>query len=547
MSLLKIPEKSPYIFLLFLVAIISVTSFKNSFLLIDDLTLIVNNPKLGFSLHEILAIFSKPLAQIYEASDYTIKFNYYRPALNLLYMFNNAVWGINPVGFHITNLLLHLLTTILIYRTGLILFNQDKTFSLLAAAIFCVHPVNNELIGRVAMNENLLGVFIALSFNCYLNDKKYQALFAFIMALLSKESAVMLPFVFCLFELRKKGFKDALLSLKPFLVAVVVYLALRTVVVGIPDNFSINRDFSEVVFTACSALADYLRLLLVPYPLNIYYPVLNFTTFSQSVFLISSAICLILVVVIWKVRSDELLLPLLAGTVIMLAPVILMANKLILGSSKAYIAERQLYVPLIFFSLFIGGILMKYTANRSRKLATSGLFIIVIMFSFTTATACAVWENDDSFSIRFSQEFPKHYYSHEYRGRALLKSGNLDGAMAEFIAVLPPTPKSSVNHDKDATIKNSVKTLASLSGLLDNLGIAAYQSEFAEIHSLIGEVYLAKGDTARAIKKFRTALVLAPKTVSARAHLAEVYLRNGMVKDAQREYRLVLASLSDKH
>jgi hypothetical protein len=91
MPLFKIPEKSPYVFLLFLVVLTSAAAIGSSFLFIDDLELIVSNPKLVFSLKEIAAVFSKPLGQIYEAADYNIKFIYYRPALNLLYMFNHTV------------------------------------------------------------------------------------------------------------------------------------------------------------------------------------------------------------------------------------------------------------------------------------------------------------------------------------------------------------------------------------------------------------------------------------------------------------------------
>jgi len=541
MYLFEVPEKSPYVFLLFLVALVSLASIGSSFLFIDDLSLIVNNPKLVFSLNEIAAVFSKPLGQIYDAADYQTKFIYYRPALNLLYMFNNGLWGINPVGFHITNLFLHLLTSILIYRSGLVLFNSDKTFSLLGASLFCVHPAHNELIGRVAMNENLLGLFIALSLYYYLLEKKYLSLLFLAIALLSKESAVMLPFALCLFEMRSMSFRKAVLSLKPYIVLVICYLVVRTLVVGITDGAMINPD-GLLIF--CSATVDYLRLLLVPYPLNIYYPVLNSAAFLKQDYLAIISSCFLLLLVAWRLRSDKVLFPLLAGTFIMLAPVVYKTNELVIGLDRAYIAERQLYVPSIFFSLFIAGMLFRYAGPLSRKIAVPSLYAVVFVFSYTTARASTVWAKDETVNSRFSHDFPENLHSHKYRGQTLLDRGDRDGALAELKAALPSRKSSGPEHN---SLRNTIgKGSNGLDAMLQHYDIAAYQSEYAEVHFLIGEVYLAKGDVSKAMTKYRTALILAPKSISWRARLAEVYRKNGLSREAQREFRLVMNDINQK-
>ena len=128
MPLLKYLDKVPYAVLLFVFASVSISTLNSDFLFIDDTVLIVDNPQLNFSLANLAAIFVNPLGQIFNAADYPVKFIYYRPILNVLYMFNKAIWGINPVGFHISNLLLHLLTTILVYRIGLQLFTNNGWF-----------------------------------------------------------------------------------------------------------------------------------------------------------------------------------------------------------------------------------------------------------------------------------------------------------------------------------------------------------------------------------------------------------------------------------
>lgn len=540
MNLLKLPERSPYVFLLFLVALISVASLNNSFLSIDDTTLIVNNPNLDFSFAEIANVFSKPLGQILDASEYKVNFIYYRPALNILYMLNAAIWGINPVGFHITNLFLHLLSAILVYKAGLILFNSDKSSSLIGAALFCVHPVHNELIGRVAMNENLFGCFTVLSLYFYLKERKKLSLAIFSLALLSKESAVMIPVVFCLIEMRNKSFKNAILSIKVYCLLLICYLAIRIFIVGISDNIMMKKHFPSTFFTACSALAEYFRLLLLPYSLNIYYPVLKVSHFVQLDFLISFFICLFIGIVVCKLRSDKLLLSLLLGTAIMLAPVIFKANEIVLGTDRAFIAERQLYVPSVFFSLFISGLLFKYVNIHSSKLILPGLYAIIFLFSFATVTSSTVWENDDTLFARFARDFPETSYYHRYKGMLLNNSGDLDGALLELNSAFLSTQYGLMTRNHGSSNDSYANKFEKYPELFKSYDINSYGAQFADIHFSIGEIYLAKGYTDRAIKKIKVSLLLQPNSMQARIRLAETYLKNGMLKEAQQEYAIIM-------
>jgi len=549
MNLIKLPEKNPYIFLLFLVVMISLPLIGSSFLFIDDFDLIVNNPKLVFTFRETLAIFTKPLGQIYDASDYHGHFRYYRPALNLLYLFNKAIWGINPVGFHLTNLFLHLLTAVLVYRAGLILFSYDKTISILAAALFCVHPVHNELIGRVAMNENLLGVFIALSLYCYLLDRKYLSLIAFAGALLAKESAIMFPLVLLVYEHGKSGLKKALSSVSLFLLTSIGYLAVRASIIGNPFHMSASQDFFTSLAISFSAWADYFRLLIVPYPLNVFYPSLKFTTILDLKVIYIVLIWFLIVLIAWKIYPDKLLFRLFAASFILLIPVIINANQLLLNTDRAYIAERQLYVPTIFFSLFIAGIVQRHCKFDNLKYAVIFLYGIVILFSINLIHASLAWHNDNAVHSRFLRDYPETSISHKLKGEIFLKSGEYESALLEFRAALP-TAATFRGEEQNGSLFLNPRPII----LKDNLDfkepvfneIASYQYELTEVHFLMGEAYLAKGNKDKAIRKFKTALILQPKATEMRARLAGVYLKSGMLKEAQREFKQVTKELTIK-
>lgn len=543
MQLLKKIEEIPYTLLFILVASISIATLKSDFIFIDDTILIVNNPQISFSASNLMSIFSKPLGQIFDAADYPIKFIYYRPALSLYYMLNTIIWGINPVGFHISNLLLHLIITFFIYRTGLLLFAENKRLSLLAAALFSVHPVHNELIGRVAMNENLLGLFMLLSLYFYLQGRKYSSLVAFVLALLTKESAVMLPCVLFFFELSRQRVKGAAVYLAPYVVAMTVYLIVRASVVGIPDSVSFNVNVLEKLLLYCSALAAYLRLLFVPYPLSIYYPTWNFTLPLQWDGLLSVVICILLGYAIWRCRDDELISPLLLGTFILLAPVVFKANNLILDLDMAFIAERQLYVPAILYTLLIAAVISRYRDSYVGKSVIAVVALSIPVFMYTTIVTCAVWESSETVRARFVRNYPDSTLAHKIRGGVLFQQGDLDGALIEFRAALPKekTDESAKNEIVPGSFPgNKYKNLKSF---LNQYSLASYQPEYADLHFNIGQIYLAKSDIETAMKKFRTTLVLKPHFIEARTAIASIYMKKKMFREASREFKLALKDI----
>ena len=126
--------------------------------------MIVNNSRINLPAKEILSIFIKPLMGNAGYIEYVQ--TYYRPVLSLYFILNYKIWGMNPVGFHLVNLLLYIITVIVLYKISLILFSSyenKNVISLIGVSIFAVHPVNSEMAGRAASGEILLGFFIISS------------------------------------------------------------------------------------------------------------------------------------------------------------------------------------------------------------------------------------------------------------------------------------------------------------------------------------------------------------------------------------------------
>lgn len=544
MQLLKNIEKMPYAVLVILFALISYPTLNSDFLFIDDISLIVNNPQLNTSWSNLVLIFTRPLGQIYDAAYYPLtKFVYYRPGLNLLYMFNATFWGINPVGFHITNLILHLATTLIIYHVGLLLFPQHRLAALMAAALFCVHPVHNELIGRVAMNENLLGLLMAASLFFYLRKRNNLALAVFVCALLTKESAIMLPFIFLMFELRQNQPKAAVRSLAAYGIAMVLYLGVRTLVVGTPQMVGPGSNWVASLLTVFSSLAAYLRLLLVPYPLKIYYPPFELVSPWQSELMLALVVYLLIGYALWRWQSEKLPLTLLAGTIVLLAPVAFNANKMILELDRAFIAERQLYVPSLLFVLLLSSILVKCGETRFGNAAYASLFLLLPLLIHANTSASAAWQDKDRVNSIFFREFPESELSLKNRADLLFKQGDFDAAMAELKAALPHDKQDESVTSERLRVKASVEKLKGFGSMMERYGLAAYQPKYADIHFNLGQIYLAKNDTDAAIRKFKTVLVLKPHSVDARTELAGIYMKKRMFSAASREYKFALKDI----
>ena len=155
-----------------------------------------------------------------------------------------AILGNNPTGYHVTNLLLHFAAVLLIWA---VLRALAIPGAFLAALLFAVHPVNVESVAWIAQRKNTLAiVFFLLSILCYLRDIEQRttdhgprtwrwywlSLFAFVLAMLSKGSVVVLPLVLLLltwWQCRKINSSDALRAVPFFVVAILLGASERLV------------------------------------------------------------------------------------------------------------------------------------------------------------------------------------------------------------------------------------------------------------------------------------------------------------------------------
>lgn len=162
----------------------------------DDTTHITQNPAIrALTLDNLRAMFTQPVAKLY------------CPLTWLSFALDYQLWGRNPFGYHLTNLLLHLANTLLVLvLTYRLLANRPA--AILTAAIFGVHPLRVESVAWATERKDVLfALFFLLALLAYrrwARDRQrtaYWTCFAlFVAATLAKSTAVTFPVVLLLLD-----------------------------------------------------------------------------------------------------------------------------------------------------------------------------------------------------------------------------------------------------------------------------------------------------------------------------------------------------------
>ena len=128
-------------------------SLNNGFINWDDEHYVVNNSHIkGLTLRNIVKVFS------------TIYVSNYQPLTMLSYMLDYHFFKLNPMGYHATNLLIHIANSLLVFILIYSLTGKILT-SLLGALLFAIHPLRVGSVAWVAERKDVLSAFFLLSFN----------------------------------------------------------------------------------------------------------------------------------------------------------------------------------------------------------------------------------------------------------------------------------------------------------------------------------------------------------------------------------------------
>lgn len=531
----KILLLRPHLVLILLVALAFANTLQNSFIF-DDEWLIVNNPRINIPLEEIPSFFTTPM---FKSSGVTnVREMYYRPIVSLFYLLNYKLWGLNPAGYHLTGILIHLMSAITLYRIGLLLFDKNKLISLMAASLFAVHPVTSEPMGVATAGDIIYGFLIIMTLYFFLKEKQYLSWFTFALAAFSKESAAILPFALLILTTGKRGVKKGTIETIPYLVIIAVYLILRTMIVDAFWGRNTTQPFFTQILTMAVAATDYIRLLFIPFPLNPYYPARWYTSVIDLRVLAALVVLLLLLLLAFKLRKDKTMLFLLVFPFFMLAPALSMVNSFSVGSEFAYIGDRHLYIPLMSFSLFISACIVKLAGEEKKKTVIIGWLSVITVLLALTVSSNATWKNNVSRSIKIIQANPDAAFAHYDLGAAYAKQGRLNEAINEYKTALKFKPDYASAH---YNLGNAYAKQGRFDVAIGEYRTALiFNPNIADAHNNMGAIYYNHGCLNDAIKEYKAALILNPDLATAHNNLGTVYFNQGHIDEAIIEYKTAI-------
>ena len=120
----------------------------------DTLTLIETNRVRSFE--DVVRQFSQPMMA---GTTFTQNWSYFRPLSTLSFSLDNALWGLKPWGYHLTDLLLHLFNTALLFILISRVTSGRVVLAALSASIFTLHPVLSQSVPVIARRQDLIATF----------------------------------------------------------------------------------------------------------------------------------------------------------------------------------------------------------------------------------------------------------------------------------------------------------------------------------------------------------------------------------------------------
>src|SRR4030067_1238696 len=162
-------KKNIIILILFSLAIYSNSLF-NKFVWVDH-TQIIQKEHIIQGIDGFINVFLQGM----HGFSSSVQGGYYRPIINLSYSIDYWIWGLNPFGFHLTNVLLHTLTGILLYLV-LIRVLALEPVAFLSAIFFLAHPIHTEAVSWISGRADMVfTLFYLLSLLFYMKACTDQA------------------------------------------------------------------------------------------------------------------------------------------------------------------------------------------------------------------------------------------------------------------------------------------------------------------------------------------------------------------------------------
>jgi tetratricopeptide (TPR) repeat protein len=525
-------------------------SIRHEFVSYDDNDYVYENPHItaGLSPKGILWAFT----HVHAAN--------WHPLTTISHMLDCQLYGLNPWGHHLTNVLLHATAAILLFL-ALQKLTRSIWPSAFVAALFAIHPLRVESVAWISERKDLLsGVLFMLTLLAYARYVRMTQQFGwgaarraylmvvifFALGLMSKPTLVTLPFVLLLLDywpLQRwqassrsqrspdTGHKPVVRGLVMEKIPLFILSAASSVVTVLAQQkvieSNLQMNFVQRTANALISYVAYMGEMIWPLRLSVSHPYAegyhNIPLAIASLILLlgTSALCLGLR------KTYPFLLTGWLWYVGVLIPMIglVQVSSQALADRYTYLSQIGLYIMLAWGT---AALVRKWRWPRSAAAAPA--FIVIIALAARSYAQTYYWRDSETLWRHALETNNSDYIAHDNLGYVLLQKGQIDDAITEDRKAidLKPTYANAQNNLGNALFQKGRRTEA-----VEHYKKAlALEPDFPEPHNNLANALFKEGQIDEAIEQYKRAVTLRPQIAELHYNLGSAYVVKGDWDDA---------------
>lgn len=511
-------SKKVYLVAFLVISLASFLSFSNVIsgdFVADDIFYVVENESIK-SLFNPDIFFSKE-----HLTRNFVNFNNYRPIYFFALSIEYALFGLDPRGYHLVNIFLHIVNSFLLYSLT-IKYTNKKILALLTTLIFVVHPIHTEAVSNITgLSEVLTAFFLLLATWSYSKSKSLDfyylsSLTCYLLAIMSKESGVVLLGVIILLDICSNSFNINELKRKSvyylgylftFLAYLAFKLSIRGAILNSKTSVFAEGQVRERLYTMSLAFIEYFRLLVWPSKLIAFYDIFIIPIVKEPTIFVVGALCLIFGLLITGIVLLKYEKGLAFSILFFFGTISVVSN--IFFDVGVIMAERFLYFPSISICLITAlGFYFLINKENNLKFIAIGLFILVF-FSLIIRTYIRNldWLTQESVRVAFLRDAPE----------------------SPRVAVM--------QYDKVIELFNLGQVQAAIDLAKE---VVKKNPNYALVHYKLGTMLESQGNQQEALISFARAKELRPNNLEMRNAYAMSLLNNGAFLEAKAELESII-------
>jgi protein O-mannosyl-transferase len=478
----------------------------------------------------------------------------WHPLTTISHMLDCQLYGLQPGGHHLTNVLLHSAAAVLLFL-ALQQLTGTRWPSAFVAAIFAIHPLRVESVAWISERKDVLsGVFFMLvlwTYAHYVRGDQRQtrqsrrwyiaAILVFALGLMCKPTLVTLPFVLLLLDYwplqrfaPKAGEHDDLARRRQLAVEKIPFFVLS--VASCVTTLLAQQEAEAVVPVAELNMMDrfgnaatsyliYITQMIWPTRLAAIYPERHSNT-AQAGLAFLVLLLLSMTFFMWR-RSYPFSL---IGWLWFLGMLVPMIGIIQVGPQSR--ADRYTYLPLIGLYLLAtwGSMALVSNWGRRRELLTGAAMAIITGLIVLTCFQTATWRNSETMWRQTLAHTSRNQIAENSLGKALVKERRLDEAATHFQKALDVYPDYA---EANSNFADVLCLQGRWNDAVDHYETALRsQPNYALAHNNLGIALAIIGNTDEAIDEFHEALRINANNADAHANLARCFVQIGRREDA---------------